>query len=512
MLRILIVEDEVIIAHDIKRSLETLGYEVVNMVTTGEDAVSFATSNELDIILMDNMLRGRLNGVEAASLISKVVDTPIIFLSAFADNDLLNRVGEVAPYGYLVKPFRESELNATIKMAVSKYQSELIIKEKNLELEKISQYKTDFLANMSHEIRTPLNAIMGFNKILLDKSIKEGLPKDFISYQRYIQDSGNALMEIINNILDFSKIESGKVDIYLETVQLETLLDSIKHLNENAAKQKDISISISKDDNVPKTIESDAMKLRQVLVNLVQNAIKYSGKGKSITLEVIRIDQNLIFKLTDEGIGISQDKLDRIFDPFEQPHDISKQASEGVGLGLAIARQLVDLLKGTISVTSEINKGTCFTVTIPIIEPVQKSPEPEAYEEIPEEISFSTDNKLVLIEDDPLNQQLIKIYCSDLSLSLDVFDNGGDGIDFILKNQPDLILLDMNLPDMNGQQIITQIKTNSQAKDIPIIVISADAFLQQQQIVLKLGAVDYLSKPIDLDKLKMLFGEFLKKV
>lgn len=371
-----------------------------------------------------------------------------------------------------------------------------------------SSTKSEFLANMSHEIRTPLNAIVGFSQILVNKGKKSDIPEDIIRHIATIQDAGVLLSELVNSVLDLSKIEAGKYPVIKEEFNLKVFIQSLYHILLNKAQEKDINFNYDLDPNLPNIIYTDRTKLNQILMNILSNAIKFTPPGKNITFSILQSDHALSIKIKDEGIGIPEDKIDKIFDSFEQVDASRTKQYGGTGLGLAICKKLVSLLEGTINVESVEQKGTTFTLNIPftaITHAVQKNDEIDI-----NNISFCDDNKILVVEDNPMNQEMIQVFFDDIGLKISIASDGKTGVQLAKELQPDIIFMDMHMPGMDGIETTQKLKESDDVKDIPVIALSAEAFIDQQERAKKVGISHYLTKPIKFDQVYPLLIKYLK--
>ncbi|MBK6937035.1 MAG: response regulator [Chitinophagaceae bacterium] len=338
-----------------------------------------------------------------------------------------------------------------------------------------ARVKDQFLANMSHEIRTPLNAIKGFGRLLSSTSLN----KEQQQYSSIINDATNNLINIVNDILDISKIEAGKLRIEKKSFNIKRVLQAVKHLFKNAASEKRIELTYEIEENVPLLLSGDPERLSQILINLVSNSIKFTSSGfVRIILSVGRIDNEktiLEFKIQDSGIGIPKDKLDVIFGRFEQLEAGKELLTKGTGLGLSIVKSLVSLMDGTISVTSDIGKGACFVVTLPFEKGEEDIEEPATH--IAAEFQLTKKypgSTVLLVEDNRVNQVLIRHLLQEYDIKAEVVSNGKEAIDAILIHDYDLILMDIQMPVMDGYSSVKIIR-NEIKNSQPIIAMTAYA-------------------------------------
>ncbi|MGK5092140.1 PAS domain S-box protein [Deltaproteobacteria bacterium TL4] len=371
-----------------------------------------------------------------------------------------------------------------------------------------TQAKSRFLANMSHEIRTPLNAIVGFCQILLKELQNQPIPKEIHHYLEVIQTSSNNLSELMNNVLDLSKIEAGKQDVISEELNLKLLIQGIFHVHKANALDKQLTFNYSISPQLPEMIVSDRNKLNQILTNLVGNAIKFTPPKKKIELIAQREAHKIVFQVKDEGIGIPQEKQTVIFDAFEQAHKSTAYHFQGTGLGLAIAKKMVELLEGSIEVESVPEQGSCFTAKVPLVE---ASPKETSSEKLKwANYRFSPDSRVLVVEDNQINQKMMEVLFKKLGLTIEIANHGKEAIEKARSYQPQLIFMDIYMPEMNGLEATREIKKIPQCEAIPIIAFSADAFNEQQLEARQAGVSDYLTKPLQIHKLLPLLVKYLE--
>ena len=369
---------------------------------------------------------------------------------------------------------------------------DIILEEKEQALQ-ANRSKSDFLANMSHEIRTPLNAILGFVGLLKDEC-QEDTPHKYIST---IEDSGKTLLAIIEDILDLSKIENNKLDIENIDFDVKKEFQTAIEIFKARAKEKNIMLNINIQSDVPSYLKSDPLRLKQIVSNLLSNAIKFTKHDKNIDVTISYLNENLTISVKDEGIGISQDKVDTIFEAFTQEDTSTTRKYGGTGLGLTISSSLVALLGGTLKLKSTKGEGSEFYFTIqskigrPTEETIQYS----------EDIAI--DKHILLVEDNMTNQMFMKILFKKMKISYELADDGIEAIEVFKKGKFDAVLMDENMPNMNGIEAtkhILKYEEENNLKHTPIIALTANALKGEKKRFLNAGMDDYLSKPLDKNK------------
>lgn len=367
------------------------------------------------------------------------------------------------------------------------------------EAEKANEAKSQFLANMSHEIRSPLNAILGFSQIMSMNTIGRDVDPEFKQYLDNIKLSGQNLLELINNILDLSKIEAGKVNLSIETVHIKQLFKGIYQINKVKAEEKQIEFSYDISSNVPDFIESDRTKLNQILMNLVTNAIKFTPPTKRVTMNLSMDGRDLVMNVIDTGVGIEQERITQIFEPFVQADNSITRRFGGTGLGLTITKKMTQVLNGTINVYSIPGVGSTFSVKLPLRNlPLSNEVTAEQSEPIPAQLKKST---VLIVEDNELNQQLLVTFLKQVGLQTVQAYNGKEGIEKAMEHRPALIIMDIHMPVMDGLECTKILRSIPEFKQTPIICLTADAFTNQQKKAFAVGVNEYLTKPVDLDAL-----------
>lgn len=378
------------------------------------------------------------------------------------------------------------------------------------EAETASRLKSEFLANVSHEIRTPLNAVLGFTEILRSKLEKES---PYHYYLDNIYTGGENLLRLINDILDLSKIEAGQLEIRKDAVNIKSfILVTIKIFSEKA-ERKGLVLESQIDEDIPSNLMLDELRLRQVVYNLLSNAIKFTHSGK-ITISVRRENVesknvSLLLKIKDTGIGIPENQQKLIFEPFRQRDGQDLAQYGGTGLGLTISKKLVELMGGTITLESKVNQGSMFIVKLENIEVDQKVQNYLLHNLVkPTQIRF-IESKILVVEDIESNRSLVKEYLEGQNITIVEAENGEEAIDKMKEILPDLILMDLRMPIMDGDQAIEIIKADKNLKDIPIIVLTASTTKTEKQgdFFAKVDAI--LLKPFTKNQLIEAMMKFL---
>ena len=378
-----------------------------------------------------------------------------------------------------------------------------------------SQAKSEFLANMSHEIRTPMNAIIGFSNLLLEEDLHDSQ----LEYARIISHAGQSLLDLINDILDFSKIEAGKLDIELINCPLGDVLAEIDLMLRPQAESKNLEFEIKVDSALPETIHTDPVRLRQCLLNLGNNAVKFTGTGHvhiKVSPEKADGARWIRFDVQDTGIGISQGKLNMIFESFQQADGSTTRTYGGTGLGLAITKNLVKLLGGDLTVTSESGNGSIFSMKIPLITEDQTAHTDDGDgdsrhhdHEDEHKTSHTFVGRVLVAEDNPSNQKLIELLLQRAGLSPVIVNDGLEAVREASGNKYDLVLMDMQMPNMNGYDAICKLRNDGITT--PIVALTAHVMAGDAEKCMAAGCNKYLSKPVDNGKLRKVLATYLKQ-
>ena len=368
--------------------------------------------------------------------------------------------------------------------------------------ESASRAKSEFLANISHDIRTPMNAVIGFSE-LLTPLITDPKQKNYLAS---ISSSGKNLLSLINGILDLSKIEAGKMELEYEPVRPRALFDEVHRMFTVQAAVKNIEMVIDFSGEIPDCLILDEVRLKQILFNLVGNAVKFTEKG-FVRIEVQKRDSvggdgiDLSITVEDTGIGIPAQYHADIFEAFKQKDGQSTKRFGGTGLGLSITKRLVEMMDGTITVQSEENKGSRFQIVIPHVAVVPAAAEPEALPStVSDDIVF--DPACILVVDDlTLNRLLIKEYLAKTPLTIIEAENGEDAVRLAKQHQPDLILMDIRMPVLDGIEATKQIGRDEATRDIAVVALTASVMEEERDSLMAMGFAGFLDKPVTEDAL-----------
>jgi PAS domain S-box-containing protein len=620
--RILIVEDDRIVARDIAQQLTHGGYAVVGSTASGEEALALVaqwqTGPKPDLVLMDVRLEGKLDGIDTARRIRELCDLPIVFLTAYADDETVRRATVAEPFGYVLKPFDDIQLRTVLEMALYKHGAEKRLRESEQryavtlssigdgviatdseglvafvnpaaealigwpraeatgrplagmfrlldeatrapiddpvsavlcsdsaaglptraillapggyeipvestatpmtddlgntvgvvivfrdmtqrrraeEAEILHRAKDQFLANISHELRTPLNGILGYAQMLLRDSSLDARQSAGIGV---IEQSGQHLLTLINDILDFTRLGAGKLELQVTEVSLGAFLETIAEIVGVRAQQKNLVLNYVAAPDLPSAVSVDERRLRQVLLNLLANAVKFTDEGE-IRLSVGRGEgDRLKFEVRDTGVGISPDRLEAIFQPFEQAGDHTRRTG-GAGLGLAISRQLVRMMGGEIYVASTVGEGSnfWFELDAPASALAQRTWIPR----IARGILEGAGRRILLVDDVAANRKLLADVLQRSGFDVMESSNGREALEKVASSPPDLIILDTIMPVMGGIEVLRHLRQSKEFAPIPVIVVSADASEQNARANMEAGASLFLDKPIDIEKL-----------
>jgi PAS domain S-box-containing protein len=386
-------------------------------------------------------------------------------------------------------------LQAVVRDVSRRKNAEQLIVESKEEAEAASRVKSEFLANMSHEIRTPMNAVLGMAKI----GIRDSVDDESKGVFRNILDSGQHLLGIINDILDFSKIEAGKLNIETHPFQLSSMVEDVINMVRDRAMKKGIELSISIADNLPAWLEGDPLRLHQILLNIVSNAVKFTPQGK-VLVSVTKEGDMIHFRVQDHGVGLSEEHMSRLFTPFEQADKTTTRKFGGTGLGLSISYNLAQLMGGDISVESELNRGSVFTLKVNLPETKISS-----IKDVANRNKLGPQLKgvrILIAEDVEINRLIIEDLLESEGASIVFAEDGLQAVDRFKQlgiENIDIILMDIQMPIMDGYEATRHI--HKLAPDLPVIGVTAHALKEDYDKCYAAGMVGHISKPIEDDKL-----------
>lgn len=398
------------------------------------------------------------------------------------------------------------DFNVSIMMNISK--QKVILEEltkAKIQAEEAMNSKQRFLSNMSHEIRTPMTAIIGFSKVVLKTDLTEK-QKEYITA---IKTSSDALLVLINDILDLAKVDAGKMTFEQNVFEMETNISAILYLFDLKIQEKNLVCIKEFDTRIPKVLIGDSVRLNQIFLNLIGNAIKFTSKGKikisARLVDTIGDKVTIEFTVSDTGIGIAENMIPKLFENFQQATHSTAREYGGTGLGLAIAKQLVELQGGTISVKSKLMEGSTFSFVL-TFQKTNKIVETESA--IPEVIREIKKIKILAVEDVPLNQLLLKIIIDEFGFEGDFAENGKVAIQKLQTNSYDIVLMDLQMPEMSGLEATEYIRKEMNLQ-IPIIALTADVTMSDLEKCKDIGINGHIAKPIDE---KLLYNKILELV
>ncbi len=498
---ILVVDDKSADLERLSSILREANYTVTSC-SSSEEALDLIHTRSPDIILPAVMLPG----ISGFSLCRKLrrdeifSDIPLIFVTSLSGQEDILKGFNAGSNDYIVKPFQQQELLARVRNHLHLH--DMLLRNKRLteRSEDSSSSKTEFLATMSHEIRTPLNSIIGMAEVLAETK----LTSEQRNFVRIFRSAGESLLEIINDILDLSKIEAGQTEFEVVDFHLPSLLDSITSILSVRAAEQNTLVTTTIHPDVPDGLRGDPTRLRQILINLVGNGLKFTENG-TVKVSVTRdTDNNLLFSISDNGIGIPKEKQELIFESFTQADSLTTRKYGGTGLGLTICQKLTKIMGGSIWLESIPGTGSTFFFTCSFT-PALSDPLPcKDQSAPPPSCEILHPARILLVDDNEDNRNLLCLYLHNTPYNCTIATNGAEAVTLFKQSSFDLVIMDIEMPVLDGYEATKQLRLWEEERQLeatPIIALTAHAFVRYRKKCIEAGCSDYLTKPVRKDTL-----------
>lgn len=507
---ILVVDDMATNRMLVRTALNNSKYKILE-AKDGEEALQLLNDHTVDVVLLDVNMPG-MNGFEVCKRIRQTEQMkllPVIMLTSEEDTDsIVNGINSGAT-DYLTKPFHPNELMARLAAAAerSRLSGELVIARRAAE--SANQSKSSFLATMSHEIRTPMNVIIGLSHLCLQTK----LDKTQSNYLEKINHAAKSLLDIINDVLDFSRIEAGKLELTKEDFDIRACLARVDSLMGYLARDKGLNFNIDISDEVPCFLHGDAVRLGQVLINLAGNAVKFTEKGSvTITIVASALQHDLVelqFSVRDTGIGLNLQQIDRLFESYNQADNFTYRKYGGSGLGLVISQQLVELMQGRIWVESELGHGSTFHFTAYLGRGNQIEENIVQQDELEAAQVRMKGAHILIVEDNPFNQLVTQDLLGLVGAVTVIVSNGQEALERLATEKFDLVLMDTQMPIMDGFEATRRIRETAGLAGQRIIAMTGNVTTEDRNQCLAVGMDDFIPKPIDPNQMYLILAKWL---
>ena len=489
---------------DYLNAIKSVGSGSFPYVCDGEKSTVFVNSimNNWFVVMVvsDSELHGELR----RQLVVNIIICSLIFLMITAFYAVAHRNEQ--SYMKRVEEMKLEEQKASYEKKVLKLEKDAA--------DASNKAKSDFLANMSHEIRTPMNAIIGMDEMILRTKPSDPVKK----YALDIQSAGKTLLSIINDILDLSKIESGRMELIPVEYRFSSVMNDVVNMTMKKAQDKGLAYTITVSEDIPSVMLGDEIRIRQIMLNLINNAIKYTVEG-SVNIDVsYKTETNMLqIIVSDTGIGIKDEDLGRLFGSFERLEEDKNRNIEGTGLGLNITRRIVNMMDGKIEVQSKYGEGTTFTALVrqsvvdetPVGDFAQNLRQMQEHREIYRPVLFAPSARVLVVDDNDMNLAVIAGLLEDTKIKVTTAESGMECLNILRETSFDMIFLDQMMPGMSGVKTLEEIRGRGLADNTPVIALTADAIVGARENYLNEGFTDYLSKPVMYEELEKILFKYL---